>query len=387
VALSYIDNTGYHYPDYPTVLTYVQDAFKGIYGVDTNLDADTQDGALVAIFALALYDEMAVGAEVYNNFSPSTGQGTGLSRNVKINGIRRQDATFSTVDLVVVGTTGTVIENGIAEDEAGQKYVLPTTTIPLSGTITVTAIAQSAGAQSSSANAITKISTPTLGWQSVNNPSAVTVGRNLETDAELRIRQKVSTALPSQTVLDGLTGEIANIAGVTRYKSYENDTNITDGDGIPPHSISEVVEGGDSTAIANAILLRKTAGCGTYGTTSVTVNDSYGIPHTMKFSRPINASITITITIQALRGYLTSYAELVKQALVDSVNSLNIGDDVILTKLYVPANLPNTTEGETFNITDLKIARDSGTPSASNVTIAFNEVATSLIANITVTVV
>lgn len=374
--LVYVDATGFHYPDYPTVLQYLTDEYKAIYGADTYLAPDSQDGQWLAIQALAIFDTMQVAAAVYSSFSPLTAQADALSRNVKINGIRRRAATYSTADLLIIGTAGTVIVNGQAEDTLGQKWNLPASvTIPPGGSVTVTATAVDIGAITAAANTINKIATPTLGWQSVDNVAAATVGDPVETDAELRRRQTFSTALPSLTVLDGTVGAVASLAGVTRFRGYENDSNATDANGIPAHSIAIVVEGGDQQAIGDAIAIKKTPGTGTYGTTTVTTYDQYGLPNLINFFRPTPATIGVEVTVQALTGYTTGFADLIAAAVAASIQALEIGDDVLITKLYVPANLPGQAAGATFDITQLRIKKNAGAFGTSNLTLAFNEVA------------
>lgn len=374
--LVYVDATGFHYPDYPTVLQYLTDEYKAIYGADTYLAPDSQDGQWLAIQALAIFDTMQVAAAVYSSFSPLTAQADALSRNVKINGIRRRAATYSTADLLIIGTAGTVIANGQAEDTLSQKWNLPASvTIPPGGSTTVTATAVDIGAITAAANTINKIATPTLGWQSVDNVAAATVGDPVETDVELRRRQTFSTALPSLTVLDGTNGAVASVPGVTRFRGYENDSDVTDANGIPAHSIAIVAEGGDQQAIGDAIAIKKTPGTGTYGTTTVTTYDQYGLPNLINFFRPTPATIGVEVTIQALIGYTTGFADLIAAAVAVSIQTLEIGDDVLITKLYVPANLPGQAAGATFDITQLRIKKNAGAFGTSNLTLAFNEVA------------
>jgi len=283
---------------------------------------------------------------------------------------------FSSVDLLIVGQAGTTILNGRAEDTISQKWLLPASVvIPLSGEITVTATAGKLGAIAASANSITKIDTPTLGWQTVNNPLPAVEGNPVESDATLRIRQSVSTALPSLSVLDGTTGAVASLAGVSRFKSYENDTNLTDADGIPPHSIAVVVEGGDSQEIGDAIAVKKTPGTGTFGTTAVTTYDQYRLPNVINFFRPTPATIGVRVTITPLQGYTTGFDVLIAQAVADVLNASKIGDDILITKLYVPANLPNNAAGSTFDISTIEIKKDAGAYGTANITLAFNEVA------------
>ena len=80
MALAYIDDTGIHLPDYPTVLDHVKGIMHDIYGDDLYIEADSQDGQLCAAFASMMHDTYALCGDVYNAFSPSTAQGVGLSR-------------------------------------------------------------------------------------------------------------------------------------------------------------------------------------------------------------------------------------------------------------------------------------------------------------------
>lgn len=374
--LFYMSANGLVIPDYPTVLEELKAEYRTIYGADTYLEADSQDGQWVSIMALAIFDTMQVASAVYSSFSPLTAQSDALSRNVKINGIRRRSPTYSTVDLEIVGQAGTTITNGQAEDTLGQKWALPASVlIPVGGEITVTATAVDIGDVSAPASSITKIATPTLGWQTVTNPLPATEGEPVETDAELRRRQTFSTALPSLSVLDGTIGAVASIDGVTRFRGYENDTNATDSNGIPAHSIAIVVEGGDAQTIGDAIANKKTPGTGTYGTTTVTTYDEYGLPNLINFFRPTPATIGVEISINALTGYTTGFADQIAAAVAASIQALEIGDDVLITKLYVPANLPGTQAGATFDIAQIRIKKNAGAFGTSNLVLDFDEVA------------
>lgn len=371
--LVYIDSTGFHFADYPSFLQFFQDGYKGIYGADTYLEPDSQDGQNIGITAKASYDCSAMGAALYNSFSPVTAQGVGLSRNVKINGITRRAATHSTVDLVLVGQAGTLISNGIATDSLNQKWLIPVTTIPGPGTITVTATASDVGAINAGANTITNIFTPTLGWQTVNNPAAATPGVAVESDAELRLRQIQSTANPSLTVLEGTIGAVANVTGVTAVRGYENDTGATDANGIPAHKFSIVASGGDSVAVAQAIADHKTPGTGTYGTTPELVFDSHGMPIIINFFRPTIVTIGVEVTIAADDTYSSDFATLIKQAVAGVVNSFGIGNEVLITKLYAPAYLNGSAPGQTYDLVGIRIKKNAGSFGTINVPILFNE--------------
>ncbi|GFM38009.1 baseplate J/gp47 family protein [Desulfovibrio psychrotolerans] len=386
-ARAYIDETGFHAPSYPEVLEDLQAAHRAIFGNDVYLEPDSQEGQMLAVFALRIYDCYTLAGSVYNAYSPQTAQGAGLSRSVKINGLQRRPASYSSVDLRIIGQVGTIITNGIAKDSAGQNWLLPVTvTIPQGGEITVTAQAEKTGDVRAAAGEITVIATPTRGWQQVSNPAAAIAGAPVETDAALRRRQTISTALPSLTVFEGTLGAVASLPGVTRSRGYENDSDAVDANGMPPHSICLVVERGDATAIATAIAAKKTPGTSTYGDVAVQVQDSYGSPLLIRFYRPQLPRTIVDIEIRPLSGYLAVTADAIKAGVADYINALRIGDDLLLSKLYTPVNAADGS-ARTFDILSLRVATEGNDLAASNIVVPFNAALACAVDDVTVTVV
>lgn len=376
-------------PDYQTVLDTITGYFQQIYGSDAYLEPDSKDGQLVALVALAIHDANNTAISVYRSFSPATALGDALTSNVKINGITRRAATNSTVDLLLTGTVGTTITNGSVRDTNGVIWNLPATVvIGTDGTVIATATCSSTGSVAAVAGSVNGINTPTRGWASVTNPLAATVGVAAETDAELRIRQSQSVALASLTPFDAVDGAIANVEGVTRHKLFENDTDTTDANGLPAHSISAIVEGGDATEIANTIRSTKGQGVSTYGTTAVIVTDKYGNPYTIRFSRPVDVPIYVSITIQALTGYSSEVGDEMKAAVAAYINSLAIGDSVLLSRVYSPANLGVVSGGNAryYDIMELLIGRTAEGVAAANVVLAYDESASCSVDNIALVV-
>ncbi|EAB2880322.1 hypothetical protein FUA39_06830 [Salmonella enterica] len=376
-------------PDYQTILDTLTSYFQQIYGSDAYLEPDSKDGQMVALVALAVHDANNTAIAVYNCFSPATGYGAALTSNVKINGIARKGATNSTVDLLLTGTAGTTITNGTVKDTNNVIWRLPdSVVIGVDGTVTATAICSKSGAVAAPAGTITTINTPTRGWTSVTNPAAATVGAPAETDAELRIRQGQSVAIPSITPFEGVDGAIANIAGVTRHKLYENDTGKTDGNGLPPHSISAIVDGGDVTEIARTIRGNKGQGVRTWGKTSVTVPDKYGNPHIISFSRPTDVPVYGKITLKVFAGYTSQIGVQIQQAVADYINRLMIGDQVLLSRIFSPANLGVVSGGNAryYDIQELLIGKSPEAVAAANINIAYDESASCKPENIIITV-
>lgn len=376
-------------PDYQTVLDTITGYFQQIYGSDAYLEPDSKDGQMVALVALAIHDANNTAISVYRSFSPATALGDALTSNVKINGITRRAATNSTVDLLLTGTVGTAITNGSVHDTNSVVWNLPATVVIGSdGTVVATATCANSGAVAAVAGSVNGINTPTRGWASVTNPLAATVGVAAETDAELRVRQSQSVALASLTPFDAVDGAIANVEGVTRHKLFENDQEVTDSNGLPPHSISAIVEGGDATEIANTIRSVKGQGVSTYGTTSVIVTEKYGNPYTIRFSRPIDVPVYVSITLKALTGYSSEVGDEIKAAVASYINSLAIGDSVLLSRVYSPANLGVVSGGNAryYDIMELLIGRSADDVAAANLVVAYDESASCSVDNIALVV-
>ena len=375
-------------PAYAEILEYLQAKAQGIFGNDVVLTADSQDGQLLAIFAAALSDVNSQAIAVYNSYNPNTAIGSALDGAVKTNGISRRVATHSTVDLTVVGRAGTVITNGVASDTFEQRWTLPASvTIPLSGQITVTATAEEVGAKQAAAGTVTTIATPTFGWQTVTNALAATPGVAVETDAELRQQQSVSTAQPSMSLWEGIVSSVLALDGVVAVAGKKNDTGSTDADGIPGHTIALVIEGGDADEIGATIYLKKGEGTGTYGSTTVTYSDTYGFPNTVKFSRPTQVAIGAEITITPTATYTTAADDDIKARIAEYINGLTIGDSVDIMRVMASAIKDSVSGIDTrFDVDSLELSKNGATPAPSSVTLTWSEVATCDVSDITVTV-
>lgn len=383
-----IDATGIHKPTFAECLAYYQEQYRGVYGADVILDNDTQDGQWIALQAAALDDANSMAVAVYNAFSPVTAQGTGLSSVVKINGISRGVSTYSQVDVTLVGQAGSVISNGVVSDINGNLWNLPASvTIPYTGEIKVTAIAQKPGQIPAEPGTVTTIATPQVGWQTVTNPTAASPGSPVEGDTALKARQTLSTALPSQAITDGITGALAAIPGVTRYTVHENETDIPDSDGVPAHCLCFVIEGGDQQTIADTIYRKKPQGVQTYGSTLAYALDSIGTPRPIYFYRPTYVPITWHITIKPLGGYTTAIGNSVIQSVVDWTNAADLAAGLFYSRAFLPANLNGSPASKTYEIQSLAFARDTNTPAAADIVIALNEAAYSNVSLVTLTVV
>lgn len=214
---------------------------------------------------------------------------------------------------------------------------------------------------------LTDIVTTYAGWDSVSNNVPANTGREAESDTALRQRWNNSLYARSVGMTDSIASALMTLNGVTTASVYENDKDTTDGDGRPPHSIEAVVDGGENDEIGLVIWQKKSAGIDTYGSESVSINDSQGFPHVINFNRPLVVPIYLDIAV-------TEYPEeslppnaqtMIVDAVVNYGNSLTIGNDVILQRFMgaIYQNVPGigyitvtaSTDGITYSSTNISI--------------------------------
>lgn len=386
----YVDESGLHIPTYNGILNHLLDNAKKIYGQDIYLGTDSADYQMISVYSLSLYEAMQTLQYNYNQMSPNTSIGAGLSSLVRLNGLLRRSATYSTCDVVLTGTSAATITDGVVTDVSGYQWDLPTPiTLQAAGSpvgttysLTVTATCQTIGAINAAIGDINTISTPTAGWTAVENLVAATAGTAAETDSELRERQAVSTALPSQTMLEGTIAGIISISGVTRYKAYENPTNSTTyGDpgvpfeGAPVHSITCVVEGGEIADIAQIIYENRGLGCYVNGDVETNITDDYDNITTIRFYRPTYVPIYINITIDELIGYTDDMEDEIKTAIADYINSLQIGETLVWSSvIYAAVSVMTRQAKPTFSIKSLTMGKTASPTTTDDIEMAYNEV-------------
>ena len=331
----YIDASGIHVPTYQDILDYYITQAKLIFGTDIYLGEDSQDYQMISIIARAAAASLQAAVDSYNARNPDNTFDDVLDGLIVINGIQRKPSTYSTVTVQLTGTPYTLIRGGVVQSVSGDKWNLPPEVVlDAAGQATVTATAQEIGEVVALSNEITKIITPTYGWTSVNNPDAADVGQPVETNAALKARRRVAVATPSVTPLESLAAGINNILGVTDFQVYENDTKETNAQGMPGNSITAVVKGGTNEDIAKTIATRKNMGVLSYGDVTVQVTNEYGAVQNINFFRPDTTPIYITVHITPRAGYTSEVATQIKQALINFIGTLQIGDNLYNSQLW-----------------------------------------------------
>lgn len=372
----YVDGTGMHIPLYQEIVDKLVEDMKQIFGDDIYLEADSQDYQQISIFARMIYDSYNLALLAYNNRTPKDAVGIGLDNIVALAGIQRKPATASTVVLTITGVDGTKISNGEVSDDNGNYWELPDEVIiPSNGIIDVTATSKEKGNVFALPNTITNINTPVYGWLSVTNKQASSAGIDVENDFELRGRFSLSVLGPSSSIFESLQESLAAIPGVTRVRGYENDTSATSTGtvppnvpaGIPSHTISFVVEGGNDVDVATELYMKKTPGCGTFGTTTVKLQSVTGNVLAVNFYRPQYTNVKVKITIKQLDGYTSDYVDKMQEAVSTYITEMSIAEALYNSVLIsVALEAMNSKNYPAYTVTKVECSTDDGSTWSTN---------------------
>lgn len=272
--------------------------------------------------------------------------------------------------------TGAAIADGTCEWE----YIAPGT-----AAVAVDFIAEETGPFPAYARTLTTIATPVSGWAAVSNPLDGIVGQDQESDPNLRVRREKELRGQGLGAVDAVRARLLRVTGVTAASVYENVTDATDGNGLPPHSIMCVIQGGADQDIIDAIWAAKPAGIATYGTNTGSAQDSQGALHTVNFSRltAVNVWVTVNITKQPT-GWPADGVAQVQDALVAwAAANLVGGVSVKTSKLYPPIETVSGID----DVTAIYIGTAPSPGSSANIAITPLQIASFDTSRIVVTVV
>lgn len=380
---AYVTATGLSVRTYQEIL----DGLKArvLADVDPALDLseNSPDGQILAICAAELRDAWEALGDLHSAYDADGAESAALENICALTGTVREPATYSTVTVAVTHGAGYSAPAGsiIAHVQGYPDRVFTNENLagPLgAGTDNVLFTCSTPGPVAAPAGLLTEIDSAPAGTTSITNALAAALGADEETDANLSLRRVVElnslgSCNPSAVgaALQN-TDNDATLALVLSVKVYENTTDVTDADGLLPHSIECMIDdsGGSvsDTVLAQTIWENKGTGLRTVGTVSATATDSEGGTHTINFSRPTYKSVYVSVTVEG-----DPDTDEIKSAILEEIEAYKPGDDVqALMIVGKVSRVSGVTGIQTFGL-----GFSASPVGTSNLTIARDERATS----------
>jgi uncharacterized phage protein gp47/JayE len=274
---------------------------------------------------------------VWAAFTTDGATGASLDQLAGLTGSVRRAAAPSTVTATLSGTPATLIPAGSVASVTGTgaRFVtLADATIGGGGTVSAAIESQEDGAIVAAAGTLTVIETPISGWTGVTNPLDAVLGNDVESDAAFRVRREQEIRAIGNAAVESIRASLLQVASVTQAAVFENATDVTDADGVPPHSVECLVQGGADADIRESIFASKAAGIRAYGSTTGTVTDSQGFSHEIDFTRPSTVDIYVGVElIIDANEYPSDGDAQIEAALVAYGDAQRMGKNVVASAL------------------------------------------------------
>ena len=294
-------------------------------------EAATPAGQLVDAEAAYLAQVNAKFLYIASMFNPRTSEGVWQDALGYIYFLSRKIAQPTLVTVTCSGLQGTEIPAGAQmRDDDGVRYELTSTvTIPAGGSVDGVFQCLEAGPIECPAGTLSTIVTVIPGWDSGVNSAAGVIGRNRESQADFENRRYASVAKNSHGSVFSLQGALADLDGVVDCQVLENPTSSTvtkHGVSIPSHSVAICIYGGDDDAIAETIYMKKDAGCGTTGGTTVThIATDYGnATYSYEIVRPTPTDVHVAVEINRTDATSATVEQDIKNAIIADFNGQDV---------------------------------------------------------------
>lgn len=329
---NYIVETGVILPDTSTLLADVQQEFRDALGQDLVVDPSTPQGVMISAEVIARSNVLGNNAALANQINPNLAGGVFLDAIWALTGGQRIAASRSVVSGAVLGgLPGTIIPAGAQASLADGTLFesVSGTVLDGSGSATVDFQAVEPGPTSVNVGQLTQIVTAVLGWDSITNPTAATLGRDQESDVASRQRRKNTLSLQNVALPAAITSALYDTANVKSLQFRENVTGsplTIDGVTLVEHSIFVCVDGGTDADVAATLLANKSLGADWNGSTTVNVTDPVtGQVYPVSFSRPSVVSVATRVTVRNT-GAIMDIVPSVRKAVLDYAQGLIPGE-------------------------------------------------------------
>lgn len=382
-----VNDSGYLRPTYDELLESRITLAKELFGEDIDTSNASALGKFIRLSVKDLSDAYEAQEIIYYSRFPHTATGQSLDRLMPFAGITRNAATRAEHQIKFTGTAAYEVPVGFLVGTAGDQefYLVNGVTLGEDGTGNGIVQCTELGEVGNVAlGTITEIVNPDANVSAIEHTGVLTLGKETETDVELRKRFEIAIEGAGSGTVSSIRGAVMRVNGVSSCMVAENDGDTQDASGRPAHSFEVYVYAPETLDqdVAEAIFRKKPIGIKTYGSVSKTVKDESGKDVTIHFSRVSEVPVYIKITIKKDTHFELDGVEQIQNALSDYVNDLSNGEDVIYASLYKYIFGVSGVR----DVSSLTISTDGSTYSSGNVTISTDHVARLSAANVAVEV-
>jgi hypothetical protein len=391
--IDFLDEKGLTIADFDTRLTDLLGQIHADISPIYDGSADSSEGQFIRIVTERIQSLAELVQAVHSAQYPDGAIGFSLAALARLTGTQKRPATESEVECRVNIDAGTHAIGALVAHVSGDPTARFANAVAVTnagpGAADVDDVlfkAETAGPVAALSGTLTVIAAPVTGWNSVTNAPPggsgdAIEGLDTETDAELRQRRAQELQTGS-TATGAILTALTQTTGVVWAAVLENDTDLVDANGLPPHSIEAVVHAPtlSDAELAPIVYNAKASGIKANGDAFTQVKDTSGHYQSIGITRAtiLDTYLEIDVNVNA-----ESYAgdDALKAAVVAWGDStLGVGDDVVLWQVGQAAGVEGVED-----VTAIRIGLAAPPTSTVNLAVDWNEIADLDTSRITVT--
>ncbi|AHK11701.1 P2 gpJ-like protein [Shewanella sp. phage 1/41] len=322
MSYNYIVDNGVIVPNTSSIKTEVEAEWRLIAGEDATIDPSSFEGRLIDATTTERIKVARNNATLANQLNPNMANGSFVDAHLALVGGERDGEEQSTVELTLTGIVGTnILAGSYVEDINKQLWFLVSDTVIGAGnTVTASFRSLNYGEIPAAIGEITKIISGVVGWETVNNAAAATLGKIEQSDVSAKRQRRLELGANTRSVAESVISAVYRLEGVNGIQFRENYTNATaiiDGITLIAKSSWLCVDGGVTSEIAEAYYINRW-GTDFNGAVEYVYTDPIsGQTPTVKFDRatdvPIECRIEARVSnsqnaIADIKAAIVSYA-------------------------------------------------------------------------------
>jgi len=318
-----VTDAGYVLPIQQQLIGLMEADQKATIGPLVDVSSDSVLGQINGVVTRQLMIGYEGQQVAYYSNDPDVVEGVLQTALAKVTGTPRQSATKSTVTLKCNLDVGTTLLAGVSLAAVlgkpdSQWTPIDDFTSPSTGDHDVEFESVTTGPNAADPGSIIVITTTVVGWNSVININSPDPGTNVEDDSDLRVRREQELEGGGAGNADAIRAALLQIGGtvgpfVLSAWVLNNVTDVTDADGVPPHSTEAIIWDGpteavDNDTIAQVLWDEGSSGIRMFGSETGTAIDMLGNPQTVHFSRVTQLLVYAAFAVTARQGYVGATA-------------------------------------------------------------------------------
>lgn len=323
-----LSKNGFKAKDFSVIKDELETRLRAEVDPDLHFGPNTISGIITAIVSNQARQVWEALNGLYHSLQPETATGRALDALCSLTGTYRKKAACSKATAILTLDAKAKVPKESRVQSMSGHFFKVTKEVYNDASEKKEApadlVAEETGPLVAHTNTEAKIMTPIAGWMKATFKQTYEVGRQDETDEELRLRRFIELKAIGSSTADGIRSRLKQLDQVEAVYIKEGSC-----------SFETIIKGGNDQDIARALWQCKPLGVSTTGNIECAVTDSIDTPRKIRFSRPTEIPLTLNAELKVRRLLVDNEINTLKTALVDCAKAnFSLGTEVYGSRFF-----------------------------------------------------